>query len=156
MFSDSPFLEQRYEGACWKVRHSLRSSWEGCLPLEAGGHTINWSKNMLRKREHSRQCVRTWIRSILLGPDELISLWTVNILARSQTETKHVEGLWLKLLFAKMVASPCRGETLASVLDGISMSFKSPVKHKRTLAFRTVELAMRVDRVHERVNGSEC
>ena len=31
------------------------------------------------------------------------------------------------------------------------MSFKSPVKLKRALAFRAVELAMRVDRVHERV-----
>ena len=50
-----------------------------------------------------------------------------------------------------MVASPCRGEALASVLDGISMSFKSPVYLRMALAFRAVELAMRVDRVHEQV-----
>ena len=31
------------------------------------------------------------------------------------------------------------------------MSFKSPVKLRRALVFRAVELAMRVDRVHERV-----
>ena len=51
----------------------------------------------------------------------------------------------------KSVASPCRGETFASVFDGLSMSFKSPVKLRRALVFRAVELAMRVDRVHERV-----
>ena len=45
----------------------------------------------------------------------------------------------------RVVASPCRGESLASVLEGISMSFKSPMK------LRPLELAMRVDRVHERV-----
>ena len=49
----------------------------------------------------------------------------------------------------EMGASPCCGETLTSVLDGISMSFKSPVKLKRALAFRAVELAVRADRFHE-------
>ena len=48
-------------------------------------------------------------------------------------------------------ASSAAAHPLASVLDCISMSFKSPVKLKRTLTFRAVELAMRADRVHERV-----
>ena len=49
------------------------------------------------------------------------------------------------------VASPYCGEALASVMDSISMSFKSPVTLRRALAFRPLELAMRVDRVLERV-----
>ena len=40
--------------------------------------------------------------------------------------------------------------TLARVLEGISMSFKSPVKLKRALTCRAVELAMRADRVQLR------
>ena len=47
-----------------------------------------------------------------------------------------------------MVASARCGE---SVLDGISMSFKSPVELKRALAFRAVELAVWADLFYESV-----